>query len=236
MNCNLVRTLRWKKWGFSCEKDFFRVFTTRICASREMLWGNGISLSRKFIFIVFGVWVISLSFCKILWSGVSSHRSACGENKIGEIILENLFSLINFGLWGEKTWTFSKTVRHDSQNRSLPVQMTVFRKICGSKNSCLKAFGHWTETSYFRRKHFPRVVKGTVHVSSATLWENDENGKFYILWLVEDFVCFLTLTGKLVRCIKGTSQVYRGKIYWIFFCRRCFFKTFSDFEQRNLEF
>ena len=36
-------------------------------------------------------------------------------------------SLINFGLWGEKTWTFSKSVRHDSQNRSLLVQMTIFR-------------------------------------------------------------------------------------------------------------
>ena len=98
--------------------------------------------------------------------------------------LENLFSLNNFGLWAEKNWTSSKTVRHDSQNRSLPVQMTVFRNWCGSKNSCLKVFGHWTETSDFRRKCFPRVVKRTVHVSSATLWEIDDNGKFYILWLV----------------------------------------------------
>ena len=36
-------------------------------------------------------------------------------------------SLISFGLWGEKTWSFSKSVRHDSQNRSLLVQMAIFR-------------------------------------------------------------------------------------------------------------
>ena len=87
-----------------------------------------------------------------------------------KINLEKLFSLNNFGLWAEKTWTFSKTVWHDSQIRSLPVQMTVFRNLSGSKNNCKKFFSHWTETSDFRRKCFPRVVKGTVHVSNAILW------------------------------------------------------------------
>ena len=72
-------------------------------------------------------WFICLC-CKILWSGVSNHRSACGENKSGEINLEKLFSLNNFGLWAEKTWTFSKTVRHGTQNPSLHVQMNIFKK------------------------------------------------------------------------------------------------------------
>ena len=45
-----------------------------------------------------------------------------------KINLEKLFSLNNFGLWAEKTCTFGKTVRHDSQNRSLHAQMNIFKK------------------------------------------------------------------------------------------------------------
>ena len=49
-------------------------------------------------------------------------------------------------------------------------------------------------------------------------------------------MCFFTPTGKLVRCVKSTNQVYWGIFYWKVFYRSCFFKTFSDSEQRNLEF
>ena len=53
-----------EKKGFSSEKVFFRVFTTRIRASIGIFWGKMISLSKKFYFfvIIYGVWVISLSF------------------------------------------------------------------------------------------------------------------------------------------------------------------------------
>ena len=48
----------------SSQKIFFRVCTTGIRASREKFWGKMISLSKEFYFsvIIFGVWVISLSF------------------------------------------------------------------------------------------------------------------------------------------------------------------------------
>ena len=58
-----------------------------------------------------------------------------------------MFSLNNFGLWAEKTWTFSKTVGHDSQNRSLPVQMTIFR-IFGMEAKLLEQ-----KFSVFERTH-----------------------------------------------------------------------------------
>ena len=125
------------------------------------------SLSDLFVFVA-----------KFFSQVCQNHPSACRENKIGEINLENLFSLNNFGLWAEKTWTFSKTVRHDSQNLSLHVQMNIFKKISGSKNNCMKVFGHRTERSVFRRKCFLRVVKGAFQVFSSTLWEKDDKVNF----------------------------------------------------------
>ena len=93
-DCKLLRTSRWKKRA-SSQKIFLRFFTTGIRDSREMSWGKMICLSKKFYFsvIIFGVWVIYLSLLKIFWSGVKNHRSACGDNKIVEINLKNLFFL-----------------------------------------------------------------------------------------------------------------------------------------------
>ena len=105
--------------------------------------------------------------------------------------------------------------------------MTVFRNLSGSKIFCKKIFGPWTEKSDYRRKCFLRVVKGTVHVSNAILWENDDKRKFYSLWLVLVFVCFFTLTRKLVRCVKSANQVYRGIIYRNFSVAIVFSKHFQ---------
>ena len=154
---------------------------------RNVLRKNDFPFEKVF-FIVFGVWVISLSFCKIAQSGVPNHRSTCGEKKIGEINLRKICFLflqkINFVFSAETTWTFSKTVRLDSQTRSLHVQTVIFRYFSGSKNICRKIFGHRTETSDFQRKGFLRLVKGAFQVSSATLREKDDKSKLYILWLV----------------------------------------------------
>ena len=89
---NLLRTLRWKKWVFY-SRVFFGVQPTKIRASREKFCWKKISVSKKFSFsvIIFGVSVISLSFCKVVQSGVSNYRSTCGKKKIGEINPENLF-------------------------------------------------------------------------------------------------------------------------------------------------
>ena len=184
MNCKLVRTLRWKKIGLLVVKKISSGFLQQEFALPEKCFEEKGFLFRESFFYRF--WSLSNFFVFLQNSSVRCAKppiNVQSDIKV-KINLEKLFFLNNFGLWAEKTWTFSTTVRHDSQNRSLPVQMTVFRKLRGSKNSCLKVFGHWTETSEFRRKCFPRVVKGTVHVSSATLRENDDNGKFYNLWLV----------------------------------------------------
>ena len=173
-----------KNRAFS-KKVLFRVFTTGIRASREMFWGKMISLSEKFSFsvIIFGVWLISLSFLQISLVRCVKPPIIVRREKNGEINLEKLFfqSILNLR---KKTWFFSKTVRHGSQNRSPPVQLTIFRNFSGSKNICMKFFGHWTETSDFPRKCFLRVVKGAFQVFSATLWEKHDKSKIYILCLV----------------------------------------------------
>ena len=93
-----------------------------------------ISISKIFLLsgIIFGDWAISLSFCKILLSGVSKHRFTCVEKRNWEKLdLTNCYSII-FGLWAEKNWTFSKTVKHDSQNSSLRVQRNNDRNFPGA--------------------------------------------------------------------------------------------------------
>ena len=164
--------LRDEKNGAFSQKIFFRVFTTGIRASSGMFWGKK-DFSFKNVFFCYHFWSLS-DFFVFLQNGLVR----CAKPPIivqretnGKINLEKLFSLNNFGLWAGKTWTFSKTVTHGSQNRSLHVQMIIFGKFSGSKSIRMKVFGHWTETSDFQRKGFLRVFKGAFQVSSATLWE-----------------------------------------------------------------
>ena len=175
-----------KKIGLLVKKFLFRVFTTGIRASREMFWGKMISLSKKFTFsvIISGVWVTSLSFLQISLVRCVKPPIIVRREKIGKINLEKLFFGPVLDFEEEKAWTFCKTVRHDSQNRSLPVQMTIFRNFSGSKFFCMNVVGQGTETSDFRRKCFLRVVRGAFRVSSAILWEKHDESKFYILCLV----------------------------------------------------
>ena len=175
-----------EKKGILVKKFSSGFIKTEICTSREKFWGKMISLSKKFYFsvIIFGVWVISLSFLQNSLVRCVKPPIIVRREKIRETNLEEMFSLNNFGLWAEKIWTFSKTLRHDSQNRSLHVQMIIFRNFSGSKTIWMEVFGHWTETSDFPRKCFLRVVKGAFQVFSATLWEKDDESKLYILSLV----------------------------------------------------
>ena len=159
-------------------------FLTGNRASGEIFWGKRISLSRNFFsVIIFGVWVFSLSFCKTVVRYVKPPIIVQREIN-GKYNLKKMFSLNNFGLWAAKTWNFSKTVRHDSQNRSLHAQMNIFRFFSGIKIICMKVFGHWTETSDFWLKCFLRVVKAAFQVFSATLREKDDKSELYILSLV----------------------------------------------------
>ena len=142
---------------------------------------------RESFFFCYLFWSLSdffVFFAKFLSQVCQTNDQRAETNKMGKLTWKKLFSLNNFGLWAGKTWIFSKSVRHDSQNRSLHVQMIVFRKFSGSKNICMKVFGHWTETSDFQRKGFLIVFKGAFQVSSATLWEKDDKSEFYVLWLV----------------------------------------------------
>ena len=170
------------------QKVFFRVFTTRIRASREMFWGKMISLSKKYYFF-YHLWSMSDFFvflAKFSTKVCQTSNQRAERKKLGKLTFEKVVFLqkINFGFWAEITWTFSKTVRLDSQNRSLHVQMNIFRNYSGSKIICMKVFGHWTKTSVFLRKGFLRVVEGAFQVSSAIPWEKDDKSKLYILCIV----------------------------------------------------
>ena len=117
---------------------------------------------EKFFFFCYQIWSLSDFFVFL-----QNCLVRCAKPPIivqreinGKINLEKLFYLYKFGLWAETTWTFSKTLRHDSQNRSLRVQMNIFKRFCGSKNNCMNVSGHRTETPDFRRKCFLGVVEG----------------------------------------------------------------------------
>ena len=58
---------------------------------------------------------------------MSKHPFTCVEKRNWEkLTLKNCYS-INFGLCAEKSWTFSKTLEHDSQKCSLRDQRKIFR-------------------------------------------------------------------------------------------------------------
>ena len=194
---NLLRTLRWKKWVFQ-SKIFFQGSTNKNSRFRRNISMKKDLSFEKVFFFCCHVWSLSDSFVLLQNCLVRCAKPPIIVQRaiIGKINLENLFFYSIFGLWAEKTWTFNKTVRHDSQKRSLSVQMNFYRKFSGRKTFCMKVFGQWTEISDFRRKWFLRVFKGAVHVSSATLWGKDDKSKLYILWLVWDFVGFLLLWGQ----------------------------------------
>ena len=81
-----------KKMGHSVKK-FFSGSNQQKFALPEKYFDQNRFLFRESFFsvIFFGVSVISLSFCKVVQSGVSNYRSTCGKKKNGEINLENLF-------------------------------------------------------------------------------------------------------------------------------------------------
>ena len=184
-----------KNRAFS-QKVFFTVFNRKSCFRRIVLKKKVFSFEKVFFsVIIFGIWVIFLSFCKTVVRYVKPPIILQREIN-GNYNLEKLFSLNNFGLWAEKTWTFSKTVRHDSQNRSIHAQMNTFRIFSGIKNICMKVFGHWRETSDFWLKCFLRVVKAAFQVSSATLRENMIKVNFTFCRLFRTVCVFICSDGK----------------------------------------
>ena len=165
--------LRDEKKGLSVKKFCSGLLQQEFALTEKCFEQKNICLSKKFYFSVirFGVWVISLSFFAKCFSQVCQTTDQHAErNKMGKLTWKNCF-INQFWTLRKKTWFFSKTVRHESENGSLPVQLTIFRNFSGNKNICMKVFGHWTETSDFPRKRFLRAVKGAFQVFSATLWK-----------------------------------------------------------------
>ena len=127
-----VSTFFWvwdKKSRAFSRKVFFRVCITWYRAFRGISWGKLISLSKKFFFLLVSFSWIEQFLCRFAVFSSRCVKKAIyvrGEKKLRKLTLKNCYS-INFGLWAEKTWPFSKTVKHDSQNCSLRVQRNIFR-------------------------------------------------------------------------------------------------------------
>ena len=172
-----------EKSGSFSQKVFFRVQPTKFRASRAIFWGKSFLFPKCFFLLSILEFDWFLCLFPKMFNQVCQITDQLAEKKIWGVNLENCF-LNHFWTLRKKTCTFSKTVRHDSQNRSLPVQKTIFRKFPGSKTIWRKVFDHWTETSDFGRKCFLRIVKGAFQMSSASLLERDDKSKLYILWLV----------------------------------------------------
>ena len=86
-------------------------------------------LPKSILFFLVSFFYIEQFLCRFAIFSISCVKTAIyvrGEKKLRKLIFKNFYS-INFGLWAEKTWPFSKTVKHDSQNCSLRVQRNIFR-------------------------------------------------------------------------------------------------------------
>ena len=111
-----------KKNGSFNQGVFFRVQPTKTRASREIFrWKKHFSF-EKVLFFCYHLWSLSdffvfLQSC-LVWC-VKLPINVGKEKHWGNWLSKNLFFFlqkINFGFWAETTWTFSKTVRRDSQN------------------------------------------------------------------------------------------------------------------------
>ena len=137
---------------------------------------------------------------------MSKRPFTCVEKRNWEkLTLKNCYS-INFGLWAEKTWTFSKTVMHDFQNCSPRVQGNNFGSFSEAKKTLYESFRTLNGKVGVLAKIFtPGWQRRISHVQCNTLRKDNES-KLYFLWLVYDSECiFFNLTGKLVGGVKPTN-------------------------------
>ena len=242
-------TIFFEKWTwYQPSTDFEmkkkRAFSRKVRGSYNKNSRFQRNFMRKKIFLFRKSFIFLLSFFKLEWFlclFANSFSQVCQttnqreeRKKIGEIKLEKLCASNNFGLWDEKTWSFSKTVKHDSQNRSLHEQMNNFRKFYGSKNIGMKVFGHWTEILDFWRKLLLRVAKGAIQVSSATFQKKMINVKFTVCGFFRTLCDFFCSDRKSGTQCQNQKICVQSKNVGRIFLTRMFFETFSDFEQKNL--
>ena len=92
-------------------------------------------------------------------SVVSKQRFTFVERRNWEkLTLTNCYS-INFGLCAEKSWTFSKTLKHDSQNCSLRDQRKVFRSFSEATISVWKFSVFERKDRIFCEKNYSGLPK-----------------------------------------------------------------------------
>ena len=94
---------------------------------------------------------------------------------------------------------------------------TFSKKNSGSKNNCMKVFGHRTETSVFQRKCFLRFAKGAFQVSSSILWEKVDKSKTCICGLFRTVCVFFWSERKVSQGFQSHKlSVQMKKLGWIF--------------------
>ena len=106
---NLLRTLRWKKWVFQ-SKSFFQGSTNKNSSYRRNFSMKKDFSFEKVFFFCCHFWSLSDSFIFLQSCLVRCAKRPIIVQRgiIGKINLEKLFFFHSiFGLWAEKTWTFS---------------------------------------------------------------------------------------------------------------------------------
>ena len=131
--CNLLGLWDEKSKDFS-RKSLFRFFATGYHASRGISWGKVISLTKKFYSILYHFWRLSNFFVVLQIASfrcVKTPIYVCRKKKLGKSNIKKTVILSISDFEQKKTWSFSRTVKHDSQNCRLRVQTNNFKNFSG---------------------------------------------------------------------------------------------------------
>ena len=99
-----------ENWAF-IQKNFFRVFTTGIRASKEKFWGKMISLSKEVLFFCYHFWSLSnffFFFAKFFSQVCQTTDQRAERNKMGKLPWKNCF-FNQFWIWGKKNLVFQQS-------------------------------------------------------------------------------------------------------------------------------
>ena len=125
------------KKGLLVEKFSSRFLHQELALPEKFFEGKRF-LSRKYFNFLLSFFEFEQLLCLYtkFFNQVSQDTDSSAERKkMGKLTLKKMFFLEVFlGIWAEKTWNFRKTLSHNSQNRSLRLQMNIFRSLTGSKS------------------------------------------------------------------------------------------------------
>ena len=183
-----VSTFFWvwdKKLGF-LSKKFSQGFYNRISRfQRNKLRKTDFPFQK--VFFLFGIiFLIEQFLCRFAIFLISCVKAAIyvrGEEKLRELTLKNCYS-IKFGFWAEKTWPFSKTVKHDSQKCSLGIQRSIFKNFPETTIIVWKFLFFEREDRISCQKIYAGLPKAHFRCPEQHFENKYDRSKIFCLWLL----------------------------------------------------